>query len=63
MIPPAANNKLVISMDFIDESGESAADVVATYKRLEYADVVEIQGTVVNALHGLGVAQAAKVAS
>ena len=50
-------------MDFIDESGESAADVVATYKRLEYADVVEIQGTVVNALHGLGVAQAAKVAS
>ena len=57
----AGNNKLVVTMDYIDESGESAADVVATYKKLDYAGVVAIQGAVVESLHGLGVAQAEKL--
>lgn len=47
-------NKLVVTMDYIDESGESAAEVVATYKLLDYPGVVKMQGAIVGTLQGLG---------
>lgn len=46
--------KLVVTMDFIDDSGESASDVVATFKKMDYPQIVEVQKAVVGAITGLG---------
>lgn len=59
-----ANPKLVVTMDFVDESGESAADVVATFKKMSYEQIVNTQKAVAGSILGLGdLNVAAKAAS
>lgn len=59
-----ANPKLVVTMDFVDESGESAADVVATFKKMSYEQIVNTQKAVAGSIIGLGdLNVAAKAAS
>jgi hypothetical protein len=48
------NTRLVVTMDLQDKDGVSQADVVATFKTLDYPQTVAMQKAVVGAITGLG---------
>lgn len=51
--------KVVVTMDIQDESGQSVADIVGTFKNLDYANVVEIEKGVIGAFLAMGEARVA----
>lgn len=50
----ATDNKLVLTMEWVDGQGVSRFDLTANYKVLDYAGIVTIQKAVSDAMNALG---------